>query len=429
MLVAVSGGPDSVACLLILRELGESAGFEVLAAHFDHKLRPDSAADAGFVRELCAGLGVRCLTGEGDVARLAREQKLSIEAAARMMRYQFLAFLAGKEAADILATGHTADDQAETVLMRVVRGSGIRGIRGMMPASNIPGGSAQRLVRPLLALHRADTLAVCREAGVAPLQDPANVSPVHLRNRIRNEVLPGLRKVNPSVDEALLGLAASARDVFAGIERQAMGAQPSARPEHGSVFALAPVATLPAEALTLLVEREAGFFKLAPEVNRTRVENLRQALTAGSGRVRFGEAEVEVSCGQVRIGPPRSVPEPWPTKILDVPGVTIAWPWRIQVSTGDQPAAGGIGVAVAGVARDALHGALRARPLAAGDRMEWRGIVRKVSDLLVNAKVPAWERPGLVAIADGERVQAIIGFDSTPAKGDVLWIRAERRAG
>ena len=127
--------------------------------------------------------------------------------------------MAEKEQADAVATGHTADDQVETVLMRIIRGSGVRGIRGMLPVTEVPGGGAQRLVRPLLELHRGDTLAICQESGIAPLHDPSNDDPRFTRNHVRHETLAALRAVNPDVGDALLGLAASAREVFEGVEK------------------------------------------------------------------------------------------------------------------------------------------------------------------------------------------------------------------
>ena len=222
VLVAVSGGPDSVAALLILLELRAEFGFEVIAAHFDHQLRPESADDLRWVRELCESFGVLCLTGEGDVALAAREQRRGIEETARRMRYQFLAFVAGERRAECIATGHTANDQAETVLQHIVRGSGIRGIRGMLPSAPVPGSEAQTLVRPLLSLDRAETLEVCRNAGIDPLVDLSNESAAFTRNRVRSQVLPTLELINPSVRSALVGLAESARQVFEPIERQAL---------------------------------------------------------------------------------------------------------------------------------------------------------------------------------------------------------------
>jgi tRNA(Ile)-lysidine synthase len=405
VLAAVSGGADSVALLLLLLRLRERFGFAVTVAHFDHKLRADSGEDLVFVRELCQRLEVPFLSGEGEVAQVARQQRAGIENTARKMRYQFLGFVAAEKRMDCVATGHTADDQAETVLMRVIRGSGVRGIRGMLPVSDLPGGAAQRLVRPLLALTRAETVAVCAEAGIEPRVDATNLESAATRNRVRHEVIPLLETMNPGVHTALTGLAVSARDAFADIERKSLAAAPKERGPVGAIYTLGALKELPGEALTLVIEREAGFFKLAIEVNRTRVENLRQVLSAGSGLVQFGDVAVQVSGGLVRIGPPLAA-EPFEGKVLNVPGAALAGSWRVEVATSPLPAAPGASLVT--IESGAIRGVLRVRGLAAGDRMTYHGIDRKVVDVLANARVPAWERMGAVAIADSRAVHAVM---------------------
>ncbi len=428
VLAAVSGGPDSVATLLVLLALRERMSFDVSVAHFDHQLRADSCADLAWVRDLCARLDVPFFSGEGDVARAAAEQGAGVEDAARRMRYGFLAFVAGKEGADTIATGHTADDQAETVVMRIVRGTGIRGLRGMLPVGDVPGGGgAQRLVRPLLELHRGDTLRICAEAGIDPLHDPSNDDPRYTRNRVRHETLAALRAVNPDVADALIGLAASARELFEGVEKQSYGVQPRERLPIGAIFEAPKFAALPNEALVLVVEREASFFKREPDVNRTRVENLRAVLTSGSGEVAFGDIVVEVSCGQARLGPPLLEGEPFEERLLNVPGVTLAGPWRVTVAT--EPLAVVEGAGYARVDGTALKGALRVRPLVPGDRICLNGMGRKVSDVLVNEKVPAWERLGLIAISDSTVVHALIGASKelgAPESDDALYVKVDQ---
>jgi len=425
VLVAVSGGADSVATLLVLLQLRERFNFELVAAHFDHQLRAESAQDLGYVRELCAQLGVSCSTGEGDVRTAARQQKAGIEETARRMRYQFLGFIAEKERADCIATGHTADDQAETVLMRILRGSGVRGIRGMLPVSDVPGVSAQRLVRPALCLTRQETEAICAEAGIEPLSDASNDDREMTRNRVRHQTMAVLREVNPAVREALERLASNAREVFGGVERQAMHVQPLERTPIGTIFALGPLAALPNEARTLVIEREAAFFHLQPEANQTRVRNLAAVLARGSGGVRFGDTVVEASSSKVRVGPPLEPSEEFAAKVLNVPGVTLAGPWRVIVAT-DPPRAEG-GSLTAAVSASSLRGALRVRSLAPGDRIRYHGFERLVSDVLANAKVPRWSRMGVVAVADGEAVVALFSsagvFADVPPGDDVLYVQ------
>lgn len=428
MLVAFSGGPDSTACLVVLRALREEFGFDLTAAHFDHQIRPESRHDLERARHIASTLGIEFVSGEGDVASVARQQRANLEETARKMRYQFLAFVAGKEGADCLATGHTYDDQAETVLMRIVRGTGVRGVRGMLPSSGIPGAEAQRLVRPLLVLRREETVAICAEAGIEPAADSSNTDMRILRNRLRHEALATLRGINPSVDDALVGLAASAREVFASVERRSFEVQPRERTPIGAIFALPAFAGLPKEARTLVIEREAAFWHLQPAVNRTRVDNLERMLAKGTGEVRFGDAIVEASSGKVRIGPELELPEPFEARLLNVPGVTVAGSWRVEIATAPlTPAPGALTASVDGAS---LSGALRVRPLHPGDTIRYRGLQRSVADLLINEKVPSWERSGAVALADSAAVVAIFtasGVIGDQASGDdILYVRVQQ---
>jgi tRNA(Ile)-lysidine synthetase-like protein len=234
--------------------------------------------------------------------------------------------------------------------------------------------------------------------------------------------------VNPLIEDALLRLAASAREAFARTEKESFTAQPTARLPMGVIFRTEALAALETEALSLVVEREAGFFSLRPEVNRTRLTNLRAALARGSGEVAFGDVMFELSCGSARIGPRLEAMELFESKVLNVPGATVAGGWRVEVATSPLAAASGAALAVVDSGR--LKGALRVRMLQPGDRMHYRGMMRKVSDVLINAKVPVWERRGLIAIADGGGVVAIVGasvdLGAKVADEDALWVRATR---
>lgn len=427
VLVAVSGGPDSVAALLILRDLRERFGFEVLVASFDHQLRETSREDLEFVRQLCNDLDVQCFTGEGNVQEARGLRRMGLEEAARRMRYQFLAFVAGKQEAGAVVTGHTAGDQVETVLQRILRGTGVRGIRGMLPRTTVPGSEAHTLLRPLLPLTREDTLAVCEQAGITPRIDESNDDRAHLRNRLRHEVLPYLREVNPSVDHALLGLASSAREVFEDVEHAAMTAQPHTRADIGALFEASKLAALPTEALTMVIEREALFSRLEPEVNRTRLRNLGDVLAKGTGQVAFGDTVVEASCGQVRIGPRLQDEPPFEPRVLNVPGITVAGPWRVEVSTEELEASPG--AAVATVSAPGLQGAMRVRPAQRGDRVRVLKGNPRLSDVFTNAKIPRWVREGVPVVADSGGIVALgapgIRLPAVP-EDDALWVRFTR---
>ena len=427
LLVAVSGGGDSLATLLLLLRLRDEFGFEVLAAHFDHKLRESSLDDLEYVRGVCEGLGVKYISGEGDVAGAAEQSDEGVEATARRARYEFLAFAAGKERAEAVATGHTFDDQAETVLQRVVRGSGVRGLRGMLPVSPLPGAEAIRLVRPLLPLRREQTLALCSEAGIEPLTDPSNADLSMQRNRIRHETLGYLRELNPSVADALVRLAQNARESFAPVEESSTLTQPLSRGSEGSVFSRDAVQALSSDARTLIIERESGFLKTETLVNSTLLANLDDILRGDAGRVGFGETEVEVSGGLVRIGKLDTGFADVPETVLTVPGVVAAGGWRITVATDPIPVGeGAIGGTVSMAAACLL---LRVRSLRSGDRVMRPDGARRVSALLADAKVPAWQRRRLIAVATKDAVVALLGApeDLLPAVDaeHALYMQAE----
>jgi tRNA(Ile)-lysidine synthase len=184
----------------LARERGDT---RVITAHFDHQLRKDSHLDRDPVEKVAAQFGVRVVLGEGDVAMHARSTRQSIEAAAREMRYAFLQRSAHEVNADIIATAHTHTDHIETVLMRILRGTGTRGMRGI-PARR------DTIVRPLLTVSRAETLQYCEAHSVPFVIDPSNADQRFFRNRVRHDVLPSLRRVYPGIDATLERLARNA---------------------------------------------------------------------------------------------------------------------------------------------------------------------------------------------------------------------------
>jgi tRNA(Ile)-lysidine synthase len=222
VLVAVSGGPDSTALLLLLSRLAQRRGQRLVVAHFDHGLRgPEVAeAEAASVRSLADSLSLALILGAGDARGRARRQHLSLEDAARRERYAFLASAATESGCSFVATGHTASDQAETVLLHLVRGAGLAGIAGMRPKAGWPfaGHTELTLIRPLLGLSRADTLAYCDASAFTPVEDASNASDAFLRNRVRHELLPLLQSFNPGIEDALVRLAESAAGDAAYLE-------------------------------------------------------------------------------------------------------------------------------------------------------------------------------------------------------------------
>lgn len=210
-LVALSGGPDSVCMLDLLGELREKFSLSLCVAHFDHKLRPETAAqDAEFARETAGRRGLAFVTSSADVRSFAEEEKLSIEDAARRLRYEFLLRSAMSMGANKVAVGHNADDQAETILMRLIRGSGPQGLAGIPPVRRLGGASGPQIIRPLINVWRTDIMRYLRANNLKYREDETNESPEYLRNRIRLELLPKLEKeYNPQIKQRLASAASA----------------------------------------------------------------------------------------------------------------------------------------------------------------------------------------------------------------------------
>jgi tRNA(Ile)-lysidine synthase len=206
--LAVSGGADSLALLRVLVELQPELGVVLKVLHFNHKIRGAEAdADQQFVAALARQLGLEFLAGSGDVPGHAKAQKLSLETAARDLRHGWFAQLFSDNKLDKIATAHTLDDQAETVLMRIIRGTGVRGLSGISALHQ-----EKRLIRPLLSIRRTEIESYLQSLKQAWRNDASNQDVIHTRNRVRHQLLPMLvRDFNPSVHQRLADLAETAQ--------------------------------------------------------------------------------------------------------------------------------------------------------------------------------------------------------------------------
>jgi tRNA(Ile)-lysidine synthase len=192
VLCAVSGGADSMCLLDILRELSAKRGFRLAVLHFNHKLRGKNAdADEDFVRNYCERENIEAVFGTNDVAGYAKAEGIGTEEAARALRYRFFEETARRLGADNVATAHNADDNAETVLMNLSRGSGLKGLCGIPPVRGI-------YIRPLLALSRAEIEDYLRARGLPHIVDETNFDPAFTRNRLRMNVIPELKRIYPA---------------------------------------------------------------------------------------------------------------------------------------------------------------------------------------------------------------------------------------
>lgn len=225
VLVAVSGGPDSVSMLHVLKELSVTLELQLFVFHLDHRVRGESSLeDARFVKELAAGMGIPSFILSFDVPRYRRIFGMSLQEAARKVRLRLLARTAEKIKAPKIALGHNSDDQVETILMRIIRGSGPEGLTGMSMISKlpVPGAKKALLIRPLLEISREEIERYCRENKLTYRKDSSNLKAVYRRNKIRLELIPYLEEqYNPRIREALLNMSRTLNRENVFMEEQA----------------------------------------------------------------------------------------------------------------------------------------------------------------------------------------------------------------
>lgn len=413
VLVAVSGGCDSVSLLHLLRFAADDTGLRVAAAHFDHAMRPGSDRDAAWVRGLCRAWDVTLIEARAEAPPRTEEE-------ARDARYAFLRRAQAECGATHLATAHHADDQAETVLFRVLRGTGLSGLAG------IPPSDESGLIRPLLPFPRAEIVRYARGAGLAWREDPSNAQHGFARNRIRLRLLPWIeRHVAPGARRSLVRLAGLARE-----EAEAWDA------------VLAPiVAEVVREeegALVLVRERLAAYdWRIAARVLRVALRRLgsapdragtRMALEfisrAPSGRVHTlpGGVRITTEFGLARLErAPGGAPLAPPDEPLVIGRDAARGEARFRVGGAEWTArwcAGGEDGAEDGrtmrVAIDRVRFPLTLRGRAPGDRVRTRAGTRRLKKLLGEARVPVRRRGTLPVLAD--------------ATGAVLWVPGVARA-
>ncbi len=404
VLVALSGGADSVVLLHLLR-FGEPRR-DLVAAHFDHAMRPDSAADAAWTRGLCRAWGIALEVGRA-------EAPLRTEAEARRARYAFLERAADRAGAASIATAHQLDDQAETVLFRAARGAGLRGLAGMRPRRG-------RIVRPLLPFTRAELRAYAHAHGLRWREDPTNRAGPYARNRIRGAVLPELERIVPGAARSLARLGAQARaeeDAWDAVLEELLGAvlldvAPGSA-EVARERLLAYPSAVQSRILRYLLRRH-GF---APGWAGTRaaVEFITSGASGAALHVGGGvqgeraldRVLVRWACDEAR-PPDRTLVIEGPT-----PGqgeaVLAGRAWSACWGKAPPPApAAGIESAAAAFDPTALRFPLQLRGWRPGDRIRLVGGTKKLKKLFLERRVGRGRRGGIPVLAD--------------ADGRVLWV-------
>ena len=417
VLCAVSGGADSMCLLHLAWSMAEAGGFQVAAAHYHHGMRGAAAdADAAFVETFCKERNIPCVVERGDVYGQAQRLGLGVEETGRRLRYEFLRRTAEELGCNRIATAHNADDNLETLLLHLVRGAGLHGLAGIPPRRG-------EIVRPLLTTSRSDIEAYLAEHGLTHVEDCTNADESYARNRIRRQVVPVLRQLNPRLTESAAETMGYLRADNDYMNAQAAAACAHARwAEDDLVIEARYIAQLPAA--------------IAPRAARRMLEMMGDGNTDCSAA--HLKAIVDLATGEdpsaVAFLPhgrlvqrvykdllftTQSEPlPPFSPTPLNLDGETApeGTPWRCRCWATTCPAEGEPGVLY--LALEAVEGELVLRPRQTGDEIALprRGGTKTVKKLFIDEKVPRRDRERVPVLADGAGVLAVAGFGADQSR-------------
>jgi tRNA(Ile)-lysidine synthase len=428
LVLAVSGGADSVCLLYTLAGLSRQLDIELHIAHLNHQLRgTESDADARYVSRLAKRLGIPVTIESRDVKAYRQKYKLSLEEAAREVRYGFLAEVASRLGTKRVATGHTADDNIETILMHLIRGSGTRGMRGLLPVSPWSSGDKSlTIIRPLLELSREDTTGYCRRHYLKPRIDASNLSPEPLRNRIRHELLPELRKYNPRIAEALLRTARITTDDLDYIETMAFQAQGNiiSKKQGEVVIRKNKFLSLPAALQRQLLRTSvASLLGGLKDIEASHIEDIIQALDKPAGKViglPFG-LNFTIEYERYVLAPDAESLCPFPELEnelkLKIPGKTKISGWEIEAAVMDASPGDSFDKKVDGFTAyfdyENTGSKISVRRRLPGDRFQPLGMAqpKKLNIFMIDARIPRTWR---------QRIPVVC------AKNRIIWVAGQR---
>lgn len=425
LVVGVSGGPDSVCLIHILVSLQHKLGIKLHIAHLNHMLRGlESDADADYVSRLAKELDIAATLEKRDVNAYRKEHKLTLEEAAREVRYRFFSEVASFVGASKVAVGHTADDQIETILMHLVRGTGLAGLRGMQPLSilRVADGNRLTVIRPLLVVRREETGAYCAVHRLSPRSDSSNLLPNQLRNRVRTELLPLLRDYNCDIDGALLRLASAAESVLAYIEREVAklwGDVAKAQTDRIAIdrvkfWKLDPA--LRSHLIRSALQRLLGDLQ---DIEAVHIESVVEALAMPAGKRLslprglsfYGDYDYGlITAKKVLMCPfPALDGEHW----LEVPGKTEFCGWRVRSRILKlRPEMSKEDGMKACFDLDVVGRKLIVRSRRRGDRFQPLGMgsPRKLQDFMVDAKIPRAWRDSIPLVCSPQHIIWVVGY-------------------
>ena len=424
LLVAVSGGQDSASLLHILVGLRDELDIALHIAHLDHQIRGvESEADARYVSQLASQLGVPATIEQCDVLAHQAQRRISLEEAARELRYNFLARVAMYIGTDLVAVGHTNDDNIETILMHLIRGTGIQGLRGLQPISRWQySGNEILIIRPLLPVSRQETAEYCHKKQIIPRIDASNLSLSHFRNRIRQQLVPLLERYNPQISEALLRTARIASDEIAYLEEESARLWGSIVQKRAETIILkkGKFLELPS-ALQRQFLRTAigGLLGSLKDIETRHIEEIMAILTKPAGKQLClpGGLVFVVEYEQYLIGPDPAALSPFPSLenefILNVPGRTLFSDWCVVANVIEREHMedkGGDFTAY--LDRDKAGTELTVRCRQPGDRFQPAGMsqLKKLGEFMIDTKIPRAWRQRIPIVCSPRHILWVVGW-------------------
>lgn len=427
LVVAVSGGADSVCLLHILIKLHKTLDIKLHVAHLNHQLRgAESEADAEYVAELAHRLNIPATLERRDVKAYHDRYHLSLEEAAREVRYAFLAQVAESAGAERVAVGHTVDDHVETVLMHLIRGSGTRGLKGLQPLSRWQSsGGSINIIRPLLPLSREETADYCKLYQLVPCFDASNLSHEPLRNRIRHELLPQLQSYNPRFVEALLRTSRIIADDLAFIDKEVARLWGEVAQRQGDTvilekqgFLMLPLA-LKRYLLRMSIEELLGNLK---DIEACHIEEVVDALSKPAGkRIALPDGlTFTIEYDRYLLGTDSAALSPFPvlereTK-LNIPGKTSVSGWDIEATILDRSRVKQEGEKpddfTACFDFDKTGNQLNVRRRQPGDRFQPLGMSqpKKLNEFMIDARIPQAWRQRIPIVGSPEQIVWVVGW-------------------
>jgi tRNA(Ile)-lysidine synthase len=427
VLVAVSGGPDSVCLLHILFKLQKELQISLHIAHLDHALRgAESEGDARYVASLAQKLCIPVTLAKKDVEAYQKTHRLSLEEAAREVRYYFLAETAQAVGAEITATGHTLNDQSETILLHIIRGSGTRGLRGLQPRQALLFQDQNlQIIRPFLTVRHEETVAYCSLHRLSPRTDSTNQSTAFLRNRIRHELLPLLTGYNAGIEDSLLRFSSIAADDLDFLESEGEKAwlRTVHREQGALVFKKTTFLTL-APALQRQILRKAiecllGTLK---DIETRHIEEILDSLTKPAGRC-IDLPEELVFCIEydrfvLGFQPERLSPFP---ELLDnyglaVPGTTALPGWLVEATIKTLVDSGNIAenldAFTAYLDWDKTGDNIKIRSFRRGDHFQPLGLghEKKLARFMLDARIPRTWRSKVPIFYTPQQILWVAGY-------------------